>query len=125
MVEPLRIVSLLPSATEIVCAVGARANLVGVSHECDYPGGVEEFPVLTRPRRELPATSGDIDRSVRQTLEDALAWARIGTVDAPTKLGAEADSLTLFRSLGADPVEVVGEVDEDLIRRLRALGYSE
>lgn len=73
MVEPLRIVSLLPSATEIVCAVGARANLVGVSHECDYPGGVEELPVLTRPRRELPATSGDIDRSVRQTLEDALA----------------------------------------------------
>lgn len=73
MVDPLRIVSLLPSATEIVCAVGARANLVGVSHECDYPPGVEDLPVLTRPRRELPTTSGEIDRSVRQTLEDALA----------------------------------------------------
>ena len=73
MVEPLRIVSLLPSATEIVCAVGARANLVGVSHECDYPRGVERLPVLTRPQQKLPSTSGEIDRSVRQMLEDALA----------------------------------------------------
>ena len=73
LVEPLNIVSLLPSATEIICAVGARANLVGVSHECDYPKGVERLPVLTRPRRELPRKSGEIDRAVREMLEDALA----------------------------------------------------
>lgn len=69
----MRVVSLLPSATEIVCAVGARVDLVGVSHECDYPAGVERLPVLTRTRRKLPRASADIDRSVREMLVDALA----------------------------------------------------
>jgi len=68
-----RVASLLPSATEMVCAVGARDELVGVSHECDFPPGVERLPVLTRPRAELPASSGGIDRAVRGILEDALA----------------------------------------------------
>lgn len=73
MDEPLRVVSLLPSATEMVCAVGARENLVGVSHECDHPAGVENLPTLTRPRREMPRRSGDIDRAVREMVADALA----------------------------------------------------
>ena len=68
-----RIVSLLPSATEIVCSVGARDRLVGRSHECDYPSGLESIPVLTRPRRELPRASGDIDRSVREIVAEAIA----------------------------------------------------
>ncbi|MEM7202390.1 MAG: cobalamin-binding protein [Planctomycetota bacterium] len=69
----MRIVSLLPSATEIVCALGARDQLVGVSHECDFPSGVEQLPQLTRPRRELPRASGAIDRAVRDIVADALA----------------------------------------------------
>jgi iron complex transport system substrate-binding protein len=69
----MRIASLLPSATEIVCAVGGRDELVGVSHECDYPAGVERLPVLTRPRVALPRASGAIDRTVREILRDALA----------------------------------------------------
>ena len=69
----MRIASLLPSATEMVCAVGARDDLVGVSHECDYPQGVDALPVLTRPRRELPRGSGAIDRAVRAIVQDALA----------------------------------------------------
>jgi iron complex transport system substrate-binding protein len=68
-----RVVSLLPSATEMVCAVGARERLVGVSHECDWPAGVESLPVLTRPRKVLPKASGAIDRAVREMLADALA----------------------------------------------------
>lgn len=68
-----RVASLLPSATEIVCAVGAGDALVGVSHECDFPPGVERRPVLTRPRVALPRASGAIDRAVREVLEDALA----------------------------------------------------
>ena len=39
-----RIVTLLPSATEIVCALGFRAELVGRSHECDFPADVEHCP---------------------------------------------------------------------------------
>jgi len=68
----VRIASLLPSATEIVCALGAQAELVGVSHECDFPAGVEKLLVLTRTRRTLPRGSGAIDRAVRKILEDAL-----------------------------------------------------
>ncbi|HTO71045.1 MAG TPA: ABC transporter substrate-binding protein [Myxococcota bacterium] len=48
----MRIVSLLPSATETVCALGARTELVGRSHECDFPAGVEAVPALTEPRLE-------------------------------------------------------------------------
>jgi iron complex transport system substrate-binding protein len=44
------VVSLLPSATEIVCAVGRRDALVGVSHECDWPPDVVGLPVLTSTR---------------------------------------------------------------------------
>jgi iron complex transport system substrate-binding protein len=72
-ISPMRIVSLLPSATEMVCAAGAQAELVGVSHECDFPAGVEGLPTLTRTRTSLPKKSGDIDRAVREMLKDALA----------------------------------------------------
>jgi hypothetical protein len=48
----MRIASLLPSATEIICALGSRAELVGRSHECDFPAGVQDVLVLTSARIE-------------------------------------------------------------------------
>ena len=75
-----RVASLLPSATEMVCAVGARAGLVGRSHECDHPADVSPVPVLTRPRRALPRASAAIDRAVRDLLADAVA---VYEVDIP------------------------------------------
>jgi iron complex transport system substrate-binding protein len=69
----MRIVSLLPSATEIVCAVGARDELVGRSHECDYPPGIDATAVLTRARIGRLPTSGAIDAAVRDVLKEALA----------------------------------------------------
>ena len=68
-----RIVSLLPSATEIVAALGARERLVGRSHECDHPPGVETLPVCTAPRIDAAAASREIDRAVKDALQDALA----------------------------------------------------
>src|SRR5687767_10324554 len=68
-----RIASLLPSATEIVCLLEARSQLVGVSHECDFPPGVQDLPVLTRARLAPVRSSKDIDREVREVLKDALA----------------------------------------------------
>ena len=44
-----RIVSLLPSSTEIICKLGFRNQLFGVSHECDYPNSVKGLPILTKP----------------------------------------------------------------------------
>ncbi len=69
----MRVVSLLPSATEMVCALGAESDLVGVSHECDWPPTVVGRPVLTSSRISLKARSGEIDRDVRAVLKDALA----------------------------------------------------
>ncbi|MFT7679890.1 MAG: iron complex transport system substrate-binding protein [Planctomycetota bacterium] len=69
----MRIASLLPSATEMVCAVGARDELVGISHECDFPIGVDVLPALTRTRQSMPRTSGEIDKTVRAILTDAIA----------------------------------------------------
>jgi iron complex transport system substrate-binding protein len=72
-VLPSRIVSLLPSATEIVCAVGMEAGLVGVSHECDWPPTVVGRPVLTRPKIAPDRPSAEIDRDVRALVRTALA----------------------------------------------------
>src|SRR5215470_8865195 len=69
----VRVASLLPSATEIVCAVGAAAELVGISHECDFPAQIRDLPVLTRARLHPRGRSRDIDRDVRSVLHDALA----------------------------------------------------
>ena len=74
----LRIVSLLPSATEIVCALGLRDALVGVSHECDFPADVVGLPVLTRAKLDASRPSADIDRDVRTLLADGLG---IYTID--------------------------------------------
>ena len=68
-----RVASLLPSATEIVCAVGAEADLVGVSHECDFPESVRRLPALTRARLRPAASSREIDGEVRSVLQAALA----------------------------------------------------
>jgi iron complex transport system substrate-binding protein len=68
-----RVASLLPAATEIVCAVGAEADLVGISHECDFPEGVRSLPALTSARVHPVGTSRQIDREVRRVLQDALA----------------------------------------------------
>jgi len=68
-----RVASLLPSATEIVCALGARDLLVGVSHECDFPADVAGLPALTRARLAPVTKSRAIDAEVRAVLQDALA----------------------------------------------------
>jgi iron complex transport system substrate-binding protein len=68
-----RIVSLLPSATEIVCAVGAERELAGISHECDYPPAIRDRRVLTRSRIDVHGTSRAIDTAVRAVITDALS----------------------------------------------------
>jgi iron complex transport system substrate-binding protein len=60
----MRIASLLPSLTELVAALGRGGDLVGVTHECDYPPGVERLPHLTRSRIPTSASSAEIDAMV-------------------------------------------------------------
>lgn len=64
----MRIVTLLPSATEIVCALGLREHLVGVSHSCNFPEDVEELPVVTSTHVPYQESSEVIDAYVREHL---------------------------------------------------------
>lgn len=64
----MRIVSLLPAATEIVAALDALEDLVAVSHECDHPPAVRRLPRVTRSPIDPTASSLDIDRAVREAL---------------------------------------------------------
>jgi iron complex transport system substrate-binding protein len=63
-----RVASLLPSATEIVCALGMESSLVAVSHSCDFPGRVRTLPRATSTRVPKDAGSREIDGAVRECL---------------------------------------------------------
>ena len=76
----MRIVSLLPSATEIICTLGLEESLVGVTHECDYPPSVRRLPKVTHTLIPHDASSGAIDALVRERLATANA---LYTLDMP------------------------------------------
>lgn len=70
----MRIASLIPSATEIICALGAGEQLVGVSHECDYPPtALAGLPALSRAKLPEDASSLEIDRTVRDIVAKSLS----------------------------------------------------
>jgi len=69
----MRIISLLPSATEIICSLGLREHLIGVTHECDYPVDVVGLPIVTKSAIPHDAPSIEIDQLVRSQLETTTA----------------------------------------------------
>ena len=75
----MRIVSLLPSLTELVVALGKEGELVGVTHECDFPPGVEALPHLTRSRIPASATGAEIERLAVEAYRalDCEGWGRV------------------------------------------------
>ncbi|MDZ7681233.1 MAG: hypothetical protein U5J63_05825 [Fodinibius sp.] len=73
----MRIVSLLPSTTEIVAALGQGHQLVGRSHECDYPEQVRELPACTAPKFKTDGTSYQIDQRVKALLQEGLSVYRV------------------------------------------------
>ena len=75
----LRIVSLLPSATEIIDCLGLTSALVGRSHECDYPASVKDLPVCTEARLDSNKKSGEIDADVQSLMQKALSIYKIKT----------------------------------------------
>lgn len=65
---PRTIVSLLPSSTEILFAIGIGDRVVGVSHECDWPAQVRDLPKLTEKNIDTDCSSGEIDRAIGDLL---------------------------------------------------------
>jgi iron complex transport system substrate-binding protein len=74
-----RIVSLIASATEIVCALGFEDRLVGRSHECDYPPGILSLPACSAPKIDVRGTSREIDDRVKSVLVQATSVYSVDT----------------------------------------------
>lgn len=110
----MRVVSLIASATEIVCALGREADLVGRSHECDYPASVRRLPQLTEPAIDVGGTSADIDRRVRQSARDALSVYRVD--DA--RLAALAPDVLITQTQCEVCAVSLKDVEAALARRL-------
>lgn len=88
----MRIVSLLPSATEIVCALGLEESLVGITHECDYPASIQGKPVVTS--------------SILPSAKDPEEWLSAEEIDQRVRAALEAGE-SLYR------------IDQDLLRELK------
>src|ERR1044072_6042192 len=86
----MRIASLLPSATEIICEIGLQDSLVGVTHECDYPPFVKDLPKVTKTLIPYDASSAEIDGLVRERLSTDLA---LYSLDLPVLESLKPDLL--------------------------------
>jgi iron complex transport system substrate-binding protein len=91
----MRIASLLPSATEIVCALGMENELVAVTHECDYPESVRSKPVLTRSVLAPAGSGAEVDRHIRELVHQG---SSIYALDAD-RLAALQPDLILTQEL--------------------------
>jgi iron complex transport system substrate-binding protein len=91
----MRVVSLVPAATEIVAALGMTDRLVGVSHECDFPSEVNQKPRVTRCQiHEAGLPSAEVDRWVRETLA---ATGTLYTMDEPLLRSLQPDVMLTQR----------------------------
>src|SRR6476469_11181109 len=75
----MRIVSLIPSATEILATLGLTDAIVGRSHECDYPPEIKDRPVCTEPKFNPEGTSREIGDRVNDLLQSALSVYKVKT----------------------------------------------
>ena len=75
----MRVVSLLASGTEIVCALGSGESLVGRSHECDNPAWVKSLPPCSEPAFDVCVSSREIDAEVNRRLRSGEPLYRIHT----------------------------------------------
>jgi iron complex transport system substrate-binding protein len=111
-----RIVSLLPAATEIVAALGALDQLVGVTHECDHPAGAMHLPRVTASAIDRDSSSAAIDAGVRAL---ASAGAPVFTLDAAL-VTALAPQVLLTQSV----CEVCALPESEVERAVRALAVA-
>ena len=107
-----RVVSLIASATEIVCWLGFEKSLVGVSHECDYPQSVRALPRLSEPSFAVAGTSAEIDARVRNAAQDALSIYKVDR----ERLWALAPDLVITQDQCAVCAVSLEQVEKSLAR---------
>lgn len=112
----VRVASLLPAATEMVAALGARDRLVGISHECDHPDGLEGIPRLTWSPVDVGASGERIDRQVREL---AAAGQPVIAVDGEALRAARPDLI-----LTQDLCDVCAVIDGDVRSLAAALDHQ-
>jgi iron complex transport system substrate-binding protein len=134
----MRIASLLPSATEIVCSLGLENDLVAVTHECDYPESVRGKPVLTRSVLSGTRSGAEVDRHIRELVHQG---SSIYALDAPLLEALHPDLILTqelcevcavsypiveraARRLGSSPqlVSLEPESLEDVFQTIRVVG---
>jgi len=108
----MRIVSLLPAATEIVCALGLRESLVGRSHECDFPADVAGLPALTRSRVDPSLPSEALDARVRELFREGLPLYELDE----QKLAALAPDVVVTQEACEVCAVSLGQVEASLAR---------
>ncbi len=117
MTEPERIVSMLASGTELLCALGLGHKLVGRSHECDHPPWVRSLPEVSRPTFAIDGTSREIDELVRARLH---AGEPLYAVDEALLLELAPDLLvtqTHCEVCAVSPADLVHHLPATLTRR--------
>lgn len=82
----MRVLSLIASSTEIVCALGYESALVGRSHECDYPAAAAALPAVTSPRFNVDGTSAEIDQRVKELVVRDPARDALGVYEVDVEL---------------------------------------
>ena len=95
-----KIVTLIPSATEIVAFLGEKKSIIGRSHECDYPKNLDNVVKLTSPKINIDGTSNEIDKQVNAILENSLSVYKV--------------DVKKLKSLGSVRAKFVYEIDRTL-----------
>ncbi len=120
----MRIVSLLPSTTEIICALGLEKALVGRSHECDFPSSVQKLPACTEEKFNPDGTSYELDQRVKALLQEGLSVYR---VDAKKLAELEPDVIITQNHCevcAASEDEVKSAVHENLGDTVKVISVS-
>ena len=84
----MKIVTLIPSATEIVAFLGQKKSIIGRSHECDFPQDLSKIIKLTEPKIDVEGTSGEIHEQIEVILEKSLSVYKVH-VDELKKLNPD------------------------------------